>query len=331
MKLSEAAGILATLQHRDYTIKELVDIVKSVDNLKSKTLESIQPAIEYDSTNQSLVKISDLVVSIKYQRRMRLYKIIDKLKAEGGFNKDAAGHVDVAQRPNGKLYLWDGFRRVLMAALAGHEFIPASIIRHRTNMTDSQCEKYEAKMFKTRNSDTEAMKPEEIFRSKVVYDDEEALRFLDFLKQSNLDVEVLNPNNKELSGMAHTYAKWDNESVTESSLILASYIIQNAWKSDPQVSGYLLCGLAKLLDVNKDLDNPFEEDDILECFQDYINTKPPRKQSDLTGRRLSKAPDDSVAYCIATQVLNFSGSQVKEMMAHLKLDNNDIDVIDSDD
>jgi len=330
MKLSEAASILATLQHRDYSIKEIVDIAKSIDNLKSKTLESIQPAIEYDSTNQSLVKISDLYVSITYQRRMRLLKIIDKLKASGGFCKNAAGHVDVAERPNGKKYLWDGFRRVLMAALAGHEFIPASNIRHPGNWSDSACEKYEAKMFKTRNADTETMKPEEIFRSKVVYDDEEALKFLDFLKQSHLDVESLNPNNKELSGMAHTYAKWNNESVTESSLILASSIIQNAWKTDPQVSGYLLCGLAKLIDVNKELDNPYEEDDILESFQDYINTKPPRKQSDLTGRRLAKAPDDSVAYCIATQVLNFNVDQVKEMMAHLKLDNNDIDVIESD-
>jgi hypothetical protein len=46
-------------------------------------------------------------------------KVLDKLKSHGTFNKEAAGHIDVAVRPNGKIYVWDGFRRTFMAGIVG--------------------------------------------------------------------------------------------------------------------------------------------------------------------------------------------------------------------
>jgi len=329
MKLSEAAGKLATLNYVDYRLKDLIDIAKSVDNFKTKTLDGIEDSAPYDAQD-SLVKISDLWVCIKYQRKMRLVLLIDKLLARGGFNKQAAGHIDIAVRPDGRMFVWDGFRRVFMAALAGLEYIPASKIRHPSNRTDKQCEEYEAEMFKIRNSDTETMKPEEIFRAKVIYGEDDALKFLSFLRDCKLDVEELNPNNKTLSGMQKVEKTWRYNHISSKNLVISSKIIQKSWPNDPQVSGYLLCGLGKFLDANSATNEPLSVAEVQDYFHEFIDINPPRKQKDLTGRRLNKAPNDSIAYCIATQVVNMKGKQLKDFIDQLNLDDDDIDVIDSE-
>jgi hypothetical protein len=329
MKFSEASGQLANLNYCDYSLKDLIDIARSVSNLKSSTLDAIALPLPYES-RQDLVSINDLTVSIKYQRKMRLKKVLDKLKSHGTFNKEAAGHIDVAIRPNGKIYVWDGFRRTFMAGIVGLEYIPASIYRHPANRTEKQCEEYEAQMFKIRNADSETMKAEEIFRSEVVYNDPSALKFLDFLKECLLDVEGLNPGNKLLGGMVLVKSCWTNQHITETSLITSSRIIQKSWKTDPLVSGYLMCGLGKFLDVNSELDEPFDLDEILSAFQDFINVKPPRKQEELTTRRLNKAPNESIAYTIATNVLNMKGQQLKQFIDNVNLDEAEIDLIEQD-
>jgi len=138
MKFSEAAGLLANLKYQDYKLKDLVDIGKSVTNFKQTTLEQIELPKQYDNS-PSLVQIKELKVDIRYQRKMRFKKLIDKLKSAGTFNKEAAGHIDVAKRPNGDLYVWDGFRRAFMAGICELETIPASIYYHPANRTVKQC------------------------------------------------------------------------------------------------------------------------------------------------------------------------------------------------
>ena len=121
---------------------------------------------------------------------------------------------------------------------------------------------------------------------------------------------------------------WSNQHITESSLITSSRIIQKSWKTDPLVSGYLMCGLGKFLDVNSELDEPFDIDEILSAFQDFINVKPPRKQEELTTRRLNKAPNESIAYTIAIHVLNMKGQQLKQFIGNINLDEDEIDLIE---
>ena len=108
MRMNEATGELATLNYQDYKLSNLTDIAKSVNNLKEKTLSALQTTTPYDATDRHLVDLSNLYVCIKYQRKMRLGKIIKKLKTHDGYKKEAAGHIDVALRPNGKMYIWDG-------------------------------------------------------------------------------------------------------------------------------------------------------------------------------------------------------------------------------
>lgn len=329
MKFNIAASKLATLSYSDFDLIDLVNIGKSVDNFKTSTLDKIDPPVAYDSSND-LVAIDQLKVCLKYQRKMRLKKTINKLTSEGGFNKEAAGHIDVAVRPDGTMYVWDGFRRSFMAGLVGLEYIPASIYKHPKNRTEKDCEKYEAKMFKTRNADTEKMKAEEIFRSKIIYGDVEAKNFLDFLIECKLDVENTNPdtNAKELSGMVVVQEKWNSKNFSRENLILSSHIIQKVWKTAPTVSGYLMVGLAHFLDANEEIDESFDVDGIIDKFHTYVDDNPPPCQADLTNRRLSSKQSESIAYYIAIKVMGMKGSQLNDLVFQLNLGADHIGIID---
>ena len=62
--------------------------------------------------DKETVEISNLIVDMSYQRTLNLKKIFSHLKKSNqNFDPFLAGHIDVCQRPNGQLYVWDGFRR----------------------------------------------------------------------------------------------------------------------------------------------------------------------------------------------------------------------------
>jgi hypothetical protein len=330
MQFNEAAGRLASLQYTVHDLQKLLEIGKSVDNLKKTTLDKIRLPKQYDSSNNNLVKLEELKVDIAYQRKMRLKKLVDKLKKEGGFNKETAGHIDIAVRPDGTKFIWDGFRRAFMAGLVGLEQIPASIYYHPANRTIKQCREYEAKMFKTRNAETESMKAEEIFRSEIMYKDTAALNFLDFLVECKLDVEELNPGNKTLGGFVQLQNVWKNNHISHDNLIVASDIIQSTWPSDPTVSGYLLCGLGKFLDINDEIDYSIDSETIQECFHEYVNVNPPKKQDSLTGRRLNKSPNTSIAYYIALYVIGMDDETLGQFVPLLGMDNDELEMVEED-
>ena len=71
----------------------------------------------------------DLWVDITYQRVLKLRKIIEHLRRKDmngiddlQFNKMLCGSIDIAVRPNGKGFVWDGFRRCIIALLNGKRF-----------------------------------------------------------------------------------------------------------------------------------------------------------------------------------------------------------------
>ena len=105
----------------------------------------------------------DLVPGAK---RARLRKLINKLISEGSFNPNAAGHNDIADRGDSS-YVWDGLRRCLMAGITGSTYIAFSRMVHHAGKSQTQCQEDEAKLFKIRNAESEKMKPEEIFKSKI--------------------------------------------------------------------------------------------------------------------------------------------------------------------
>ena len=54
------------------------------------------------------------------------------------------------------------------------------------------------------------------------------------------------------------------------------------------------------------------------------------QKDELTGKRLNKAPNDSIAYCIAKYVMEQEEPYMKKFVSNLKLKRYDIEVIDSE-
>ena len=149
--LNEISGFLANLEiGKEYNIQDLVNTILQITNLKSKTLDKLNKSIPYDSqTDTELLK--DLWVCMTYQRKIRLGQILLKIKKQSGFDKDAAGHVDIAKRDEkagGRKVVWDGFRRCLKAGICGLDRIAFSKTTHPINFTLTECVEKEAKLFK---------------------------------------------------------------------------------------------------------------------------------------------------------------------------------------
>lgn len=321
-KMSQVSSQLANLSGV-VSIQDIIDTISQVSNLKTKTLEKLKSE-QYDE-NVHTVSLSKLYVDMSYQRRIRLQHIIKKLTAANGFDVHGAGAIDVAIRTDGKMFVWDGLRRAIMAGLCGLENISASIYQHKTNEFTSVCQEKEARFFKMRNADSEKMKPEEIFKSKIAYRDGDSMKILGILYNCSLDVEGLNPSGRVLGGFAEFL---DNitrtkDPLKEEHLVRASKIIQAVYNKEQNVSVYLLTGLAWLLSVNDDVDKSYSDEEIQEAFLEQKSVFP--KQGSLTNKRLTRRGRESVAYMIAKSILKDDNG----LLNGIGLDKEDVEFLDA--
>lgn len=321
-KMSVISGYLANLTGL-VAIQDIIDTILQISNLKKKTLENLKSEIY--GKNVFTVPLSELYVDMTYQRRIRLQQILNKLKSANGFDIHGAGAIDIAVRPDGKNFVWDGLRRAIMAGLCGLTEISASIYRHNFDEFPMKCQQKEARFFKMRNADSEKMKPEEIFKSKIAYRDGDSMKVLGILCNCNLDIEGLNPGGKILGGFAELLDNINRtkEPLEEKYLVTASRIIQAVYKKEQNVSVYLLCGLAWLLTVNDRVEKSYSEEEILEAFMESLNAFP--KQSNLTNKRLTRRGRESVAYMIAKSVIKDDNGLLNE----IGLDKEETDFLDA--
>jgi len=315
------------------SILDIIDAIKQISNFNSETLDKLDKTDsqslfgQYNPINHEM--ISNIKVDMTYQRRIRLRQLINKLISANGFDPYSAGAIDVAMRGD-EAYVWDGLRRVIMAGITGAEYIPVSRYHHKKTSSIIEMQQLEARFFKRRNADTESMKPEEIFKSKVVYNDADAMKILNVLRNAELDIEGLNPGYKTLSGFKEFENKLFNK-VEENDVISSSKIIRKVFNNENVVSSYLLIGLAFLLKRNDQLDKPLTETEIESQMTSWVNTKdsPSRNQSTLTKRRLNSKASESIAYNIATQCsLDYNG-QTSQLIDFLNLDNDDLDMLEN--
>jgi|TARA_Y100000310_G_C20549736_1_gene747434 hypothetical protein len=324
-RFNEVAGALATLQGV-HTINEIVGAINQIHNFKYEWIDDLTDIQSYDN-NPALVDIGKCFVDLDYQRRLRLRKILNNLRTAGAYDKSAAGHVDIAVRlgiPGQPQFVWDGFRRSVMARLCGHEQIPASLIKHSKNYTNKQCQEEEARWFKLRNT-PEKMMREEIFKARVVYKEEAALLLLDFLKECNLDVEGLNPTGKTLGGFA-TFED-NTKNIDDSYRKQASLMIQRVWNQDEFVTVYLIMGLGLLLQVNDSAIKALSDGQIEDVLHNFKGS-----QKDLTKHSLNSKREESIAYYIAKTLLaehfNDGGKEFKMLIKELKLEEEDQESIE---
>ena len=280
---------LQNLKHNQtYNIADIVFTIKQINNFQQSTLAGMKPSSPYDNSNLNLIDLNELKVDMTYQRRMRLRKLLKKLIDKGYFDKDAAGFVDVAVRTDGSKVVWDGFRRIIMAALTGLTSIPCSITKHPENVSLSEQPKEEARLFKMRNT-PEKISPEETFKAEVVYEDETAIKIKKLLEDSNLDIEGIIGKAKPLGGIAEVqgnFENWkrnpDNYKWDRNYWIASSFMIQTLYPNQNLVSTYLLRDLAWLFTVNDEIDNGYTKEEISLKWSQWIIASGRNKQSDVT-------------------------------------------------
>ena len=332
-KFHKISGDLSGLKINTlYSVMDIVKLIFQIDNFKSKTLSNIKPAQQYSGPT-NLVKIADLYVDMTYQRALFLTYIINMIK-KNGFDKEAAGNIDVAERPNDVKTVWDGIRRAIMAALCGYTHIPCYLTIHPSHFDDKDCQKKEARLFRIKN-DKPKMKPEEIFKSEVAYSDPVALKILKLLKDSGLDIIGLNPTGKPLGGILEIKNNFENwkDNIKDKDIdedgpydwdrdlwIESSEIIQEVWNrpEDATVSVYLLRDLAWLKTVMKECDEQYSDDEIKEKLNKWRKKYQKLNQKDITSLGFKKKPLTS--YYIAKHILQDNNGLTKKLYSHLNDD-----------
>tara|TARA_B100001057_G_scaffold100809_1_gene97813 strand:+ start:77 stop:1150 length:1074 start_codon:yes stop_codon:yes gene_type:complete len=326
---------LQNLKHNQtYSIADIVLTIRQIHNFQQKTLDSIAVSAQYDNSNQNLIPLNDLKVDMTYQRRLKLKKLLKKLKDKGCFDKDVAGFVDVAQRTNGEKVVWDGFRRVVMAALTGLEQIPCSVTYHTSNINLIDQPKKEAQLFKIRNT-PEKISPEENFKAEVVYEEPEAIRIKTLLENCNLDIEGIIGRGVPLGGIAEVQSNfegWQKNPDTfkwkQDHWVTASLILQALYKHQNNVSAYLLRDLAWLLTVNEEIDSGYDKDDIMIKWKDWMNKSGREKQSDITTAGSKKKTITS--WWISRNILNDDNGlsdKLYEYLPDIIKDSNTVQII----
>lgn len=319
-KFSEVSGALSNLTGV-VSVQDIIDSILQIDNFKSKTLVHMVSNANYDPNETGVVPLKKLHVDMTYQRVLRLKKLVNKLKKMNGYDMYSAGVIDVAIRPCGGSYVWDGLRRCVMAGLCGLTHVKSSQFIHPMNSNVRDCRKQEARYFKSRNADQENMKAEEIFNAEVVFGDQKALEFLELIKNCGLDIEGLNPGGRvfggfvevrnvyfsETKGLSHVSDDWAK---VVDNFIIASSIIRRVYPTGV-MSGYLLTGLYELIKINDDCDEAYDEEEIIEAFMSY--TVKYSQQSDVIRGRLAGNAKGSIAYLIAKRILKDTNGLVESL------------------
>jgi len=314
-------------------LSEIIDIIMKIDNFKVDTLRKLKKAVEY--TGKGLVPLSEIYVDLTYQRKLKIQALINRLINSDyrGFDKAVAGHIDLAIRPDGRMFVWDGFHRCIMAAIAGLSEIQASIFEHDITHSEEECQRVEARMFKTRNADQTSMAPDEIFKAKVVFRDENALEQLALLKRCKLDVGGTNPDSDaySLGGFGMFDKNW--ESVDSRFLVEASEIIRNGYADIKTMSVNLLLGMAALLHVNESEEtvNTASITEIRDKFAEMTSGEVQVLQADFIKPLIAGKKIQSVGRNLLKQGLdslyNDNGSEVESLIRALGITDEDEEIL----
>jgi len=323
---------LLALPLGEHLISNIVKIIQQCDTLTKKSINSFVTALGDKEDGESLYDPNDLWVDLNYQRKLKLKNLLNNLKTHGGYSKEKAGHIDIAIRPNGKPFVWDGFRRAVMALLCGRKNIAVSAYKHKGSRSNSDCRQYEAELFLARNAKNEAMGANEIFFARYAQGEEWAEKMNTVLTRANINVCGLKPGGKNMGGFAFVekslgyHERMDgevvNKKISDDDFVFASHLIQSAWSKDPSIGAYLVGGLANTRAIlRSDSDSDFDDTDIEEAITKYASSN---TQKDLSDNRVSNKPLQSVTYNILKYAMKLNGKSKKLS----GLNSDEIDIIE---
>ena len=201
-KFTDVDKYLKNLELKTYSLKEIADIIRNITSLCKEGLfvddynDNFYKDLELIMHPKTGEKISleDCYVDLTYQRVLKLKQLVDHLRATDRnnnpmqYDKMCAGSIDIAIRPDSKIFVWDGFRRSLIALLKGIRYPLFSSYVHPKTNTIKDCRATEAFAFKKRNGDNESMAKEELYKSGIVFENPRDLITRNCLEESQLDV-----------------------------------------------------------------------------------------------------------------------------------------------
>jgi len=319
-------------------LSKIIDIIRQIDNFQQDTLDKIENAIPYEDGEQC-TKFDDLYVDLTYQRKLKIQALFNILLEDKQFNKDAAGHIDIARRPDGRWFVWDGFHRVILAAIVGLDRIPTSQLTHPKNLQDEECREKEAGLFAIRNGKQKAVSPGELFKAEFVNNNPTALEIHKTLVRTKLNVEGTNEDDDswDLGGFA-LFKKHFEDISSESKiqyLIDSSNIIRKIWdKKTKNVSVFFLLGLAKALEVNSTITSSLAISEITNALNKDVNIKKINKnQKDFIQPRLHGKSIECVAKNIGRKVLfdlyNNNGQEFADFVSELNFTEEETETLET--
>ena len=366
-KAKDVEKQLKNLPIGEYRLIEIIKIIVSADEYQKEGLfdrspygRLIKTKFEDDDTfyRESQIKefkdffpngLEDVWVDLNYQRVLKLKQLISHLKRKdmGGmkllnYNRMLAGSIDIAVRPDGRGFVWDGFRRSIIALLNNKRFIQTSIEEHEQMSSAEDCQALEAFVFKIKNGFQENMAKEELYKSGIVYKETDAMKLNKVIREMGVNVLGTNPNNPELGAFSEfqdTVLKKKLDS-TEF-LVQAAFKMKSAWSKDTNLTGYTLCGLAKFLETLEKLDEDGNNVVDFEFHTAHPNTKKKtcevenklteyaktNKQTDLCANRLAGWAIESVAFNVGTKVMGLNRDQQYQLADALGFDMKESDTL----
>lgn len=325
MSFTEVDTYLKNLELKSYSLVEIANIIRNIPTLKKEGIFSDVMDDNYYNNNELIfhpqtgekISLLDVKVDLTYQRVLKLKTLIQHLRAKDkdnnpmNYDKMCAGSIDIAIRPEGEIYVWDGFRRSLIALLKGVKYPLFSITVHPKTKSVKECRAIEAFAFKKRNGDNEAMARDELYKSGIAFGDPKDLKTQQILTDSKLDVlKTIVGAETTLSGFAEFEDSIIKDRIKEEHLILASRIVRHSWPKDATCSSYVICGLALYIQLieNGSVDWSYNitgwDDGTCEFLPKFKKYAAKNNQTQLTRNRLSNMGVATIAYRIGANVIN---------------------------
>tara|TARA_A100001388_G_scaffold134312_1_gene99484 strand:+ start:3155 stop:4150 length:996 start_codon:yes stop_codon:yes gene_type:complete len=331
MKKQEAFGQISAMSGIVKLI-DIVNIIKKIDNFQEETISKLNPVDDYKEGTP----VDEIYIDLSYQRKLRIQEILNRLLDQDGYDKTAAGHIDLAKRNDGRLFCWDGFHRAIMACIAGCTRIPDSTFTHDKGLKPSKEKEIEANKFELRNGQATKINAGQLFKSQVTGNRPKALETLEVMKTCKLNIEGVNPDVDayELGGFAFFlkhYADYE-----ERFLKTASTIIRKTWDDKKTMSVTLLIGLAHYLAASQKPDvRVIDSIDVQDKIKEIVGTgKDKKNQQYFLQPMLKGKTAESVSYNLVDKGLadlyNDKGKEVKSFFKQLGLEDDELDSLDRD-
>jgi len=311
MTFSKVNSELQALTLGEHKLTDILKIIMSCQTFTPSQLASFKlaPGTGKTSDSESKADLNEMWVDFGYQRKMTLPTILNNLESQEGFNNQSSGHIDVTIRPNGKTYVWDGFRRAIMALMCGEKELAASTYIHPSDRPSDSCSEFEAGLFLYRNAWNEKMGANEIFVGKVCKKYPKSLLMQKVLERANININGLYKGGKNTKSVAYlevalgyNEVRGDTEvvkKIEDNDFIDSSLAIQTAW-DESSIGAYMICGLANVISILRK--NP-EEVTTYEIYQKLVDYAKTNKELTLTKPRIASKATQSVTFAILTKVL----------------------------